>query len=222
MSFSKPQFSFSSNLYHSSVSWKITSPVLFWIKRYTLCTKGTNQSGNFENSECSGQNSPNSCHVWNIKSVFLQIWHHSLVSWGITPVYFFSWNLIYFQQKEPIKVQIWQNFTWAVESLKFCTLMGFFCPSLIKFQLKKYRRVMTLKTDLCFQIWHEEFGDFSHNHSKVWKMFFNGLLMSKVHKVWATKIQISYLSKHWTVMQNLNKPWPCGFNIGMRNWVKFH
>ena len=23
-------------------------------------------------------------------------------------------------------------------------------------------------------------------------------------------------------MQNLNKPWPCGFKNGMRNWVNFH
>ena len=32
--------------------------------------------------------------------------------------------------------------------------------------------------------------------------------MSKVYKVWAAKIQRSYLSWYWTVMQNLNKPWP--------------
>ena len=36
------------------------------------------------------------------------------------------------------------------------------------------------------------------------------------------KIRRSYLSWHWTVMQNLNKPWPCGFKNGMRNWVNFH
>ena len=34
--------------------------------------------------------------------------------------------------------------------------------------------------------------------------------MSKVYKVWAEKIQRSYLSWHWTVMQTLNEPWPCG------------
>ena len=94
-----------------------------------------------ETFECSGQNSPNSCHFWNNKSVFLQILHHSSVSWDITPLYFFSWNFIYFQQKEPIKVQIWQNFTWAVGSLKFCTLMGSFCSNHVQFLLKKYRRV---------------------------------------------------------------------------------
>ena len=42
----------------------------------------------------------------------------------------FSWNfIISFWQKEPIKVQILWNFTWAIESLKFCALMGCFCPS---------------------------------------------------------------------------------------------
>ena len=50
-----------------------------------------------------------------------------------TPLYFFSWNFIYFQQKGPLKVQIWWNFTWAGESLKFCTLMDSFCPNHIKF-----------------------------------------------------------------------------------------
>ena len=76
---------------------------------------------------------------WN-KSVFLEILHYSPVSWDITPLYIFSWNFICFQQKEPIKVQIWWNLTWAVESLKFCTLMGSFCPNHIKFQLNKVQK----------------------------------------------------------------------------------
>ena len=36
------------------------------------------------------------------------------------------------------------------------------------------------------------------------------------------KIQKSYHSWYWTVMQNLNKPRPCGFKSDMRNWVNFH
>ena len=32
------------------------------------------------------------------------------------------------------------------------------------------------------------------------------------------KIRRSYLLWHWAVMQNLNKPWLCGFKNGMRNW----
>ena len=56
-------------------------------------------------------------------------------------LYIFSWNFIYFQQKEHIKVQIWWSFTWAVKNLKFSTLIDFFCPNHLKFQLKKYQRV---------------------------------------------------------------------------------
>ena len=41
----------------------------------------------------------------------------------------------------------------AVESLKICTLMGFFCPKHIKFQIEKYKRVMSdaLKRDAKFE-----------------------------------------------------------------------
>ena len=100
----------------------------------------------FENFEYSYQNSTNCCPFRNNIMDFLQILHHSLVSRDITFLYFFSWNFIYFQQKEPIKVQNWWNFTWAVESLEFCTLMGSFCRSHIKFLLKKYRRVICHQT----------------------------------------------------------------------------
>ena len=57
---------------------------------------------------------------------------------------------------------------------------------------------------------------------KAWIFLFDRLFLSKIHKVSATTIQRSYLSWHWTVMQNLNKPWPFVFQNGMRNWVNFH
>ena len=110
---------------------------------------------------------------------------------NIIPLYFFSWSFKYFQQKEPIKVQIWWNFIWAVKIfLKFCTLIGSFCKNHMKFQLKKYRRVISddieewcnvyRKTEMWFQIWHEGFGEFSAKHSKVLKFHFDGLFLSKV------------------------------------------
>ena len=34
-----------------------------------------------------------------------------------------------------------------IESLKFVTLMGSFCQNTMKFQLKKYRRVISLDTE---------------------------------------------------------------------------
>ena len=48
------------------------------------------------------------------------------------------------------------------------------------FKIRKYREVMfddtedwckiRRKTDLCFQKWHEKFGNFSQVHSKFWKL----------------------------------------------------
>ena len=192
------------NTHNPSVNFELIH-FLFWIT-------GSHQSPNFDTFKCSGQNFPySSCHFPNHKSVFLNILHHSSVSWKIIPLPFFkstlhtmhkrkqskwkfwefwvlrskftkflsflkqqisfssnfaslfsvmrhnplyliSWNFIYFQQKEPIKLQIWWNFTWEVESLKFCTLMGSFCPNHIKFQLKKKElSLMTLKSDAKFK-----------------------------------------------------------------------
>ena len=61
--------------------------------------------------ECSGQNLSNFlCQFWNNKSIPLQILYPSSVSWKIIPLYFFSSNNIYFAQKEPIKMKIFENF----------------------------------------------------------------------------------------------------------------
>ena len=109
----------------------------------------------FEIFECLGQNLlilnwqvnsfPNFasffiCVTHNSPVNFLQSLHNSSVLWDITSLYFFSWNFIYSQQKQPIKVQIWSYFTWAVKSLKFRTLVGSTLISL-----------MTLKSDAKFQ-----------------------------------------------------------------------
>ena len=83
----------------------------FRLIHFLLWTKGFHQSPNFGTFACSGENLLNfSCHFSNQKSVFLQIFYHSSVSWKITPLYFFSANIIYFGHKEPRKtifVDIW-------------------------------------------------------------------------------------------------------------------
>ena len=88
--------------------------------------------------------------------------HQFSAAWDINHLHFFSWNFTYFQQKEPTKVQIWWNFTWAVKTLKFCTFIGSFCQNHIKFHLKKYRRVIqslnknwlvALLSNLTWEIW---------------------------------------------------------------------
>ena len=120
-----------------TLRWKITSLYFFRPNVIYFAQKESIKVNIFETFECLGQKLSNSCHYWNNRSVFLQTLHHSSMSWNITPLYFFSWNFTYFQQKERMKVQIWWNFTWKVESLIFYTLMGSFCSYHIKFQLKK-------------------------------------------------------------------------------------
>ena len=72
-------------------------PLLLW-------TEGSHQSPNFETFKCFGENLSNfSCHFSNQMSFFLQILHHSSVSWKITSMYFCSSNIMYFGHKEPIK-----------------------------------------------------------------------------------------------------------------------
>ena len=107
--------------------------------------------------------------------------HHSSVLWDITLLYFFSWNFIWFGQKEPIKVQNFRLFTAHVKFHQICTyLTGAFCWKYIKFQLKRYRAFMSPETeerrkiwreaDLWFRNWHEEFEIFLPEHWKVSKL----------------------------------------------------
>ena len=60
------------------------------------------------------------------------------------------------------------------------------------------------------------------NFHSTTQCLFDELFFSKVFKLRATQIKRSYLSWHWTVIQNLNKPGPCGFKNAMRKWVNFH
>ena len=151
------------------------SPVNFKLKYFQLWTKESHQSPHFETYKCSGENLPNSlCYFSNQKLVFLQILHHCLISWKITPLdfcrsnitrkdqskckflgllsarikihqilvifettnqfsfkifyqswvplnitslYFLSWSIIYFGQKQPIKVQIFEIFECLGQNL---------------------------------------------------------------------------------------------------------
>ena len=98
---------FLQTLHHSSVSWKTVLLYFFRSNVIYFAQKEQIKVQIFETFKCSSQNSTNSCHFWNSKSVFLQILHHSSVSWDVFALCLFSWNLIYFQQKEPIKKQSW-------------------------------------------------------------------------------------------------------------------
>ena len=53
--------------------------------------------------------------------------------------------------------------TWGVESLKICTLMGYFCQKYVMFELKKYREVVLWKIDYGFK------NDISNFQGDWWK-----------------------------------------------------
>ena len=92
--------------------------VNFKLINFLLWTKGSHQSSNFDTLECSGENLTNcTCHFPSNKSVFVQILHHSSLSWEITPLYFFSSKNICFAQKEPIKVKIFESFECSGQNL---------------------------------------------------------------------------------------------------------
>ena len=74
------------------------------------------------------------------RSGIIQILHHCSLSWKITLQYFFTWSIIWFGQKEPIKVQSFRISTAHVKFHQICTLIGSF-----------YLCLMTLKSDVEFK-----------------------------------------------------------------------
>ena len=97
--------------------------------------------------------------------------------------------------------------SWKSE---ICTLVDSFCKNhvsakrLIEDLQKTYMswhwKVMQslTKTAFWFPIQHDDFGEFSPNHSKVRKFHFDGLFLPIVYEVWAKKMQKSCLWWHWT------------------------
>ena len=114
MSILKWQLSSSSIFVSFFIVMTHNSTVDLKLIHFLLWPKGSYQSSNFDTFKCSGENLQNSwCHVLRNKSVFLQILHHSSMSWKITPLFFFSSNNTYFAQKEPIKAKIFENFEYS-------------------------------------------------------------------------------------------------------------
>ena len=89
----------------------------------------------FETFKCSGQISSNSlCQFWNGKSIPLQILCLSSVSWKIIPLYLFSSENIYFAQKKPSKMKIFEAFKCSGQILSN-SLCQFWNDELIPLQI---------------------------------------------------------------------------------------
>ena len=115
------QFNSFSNFASFFIAITHNTLVNFKLQHFLFCMEGINKSPNFETSVYCGYNFTNSSsHFPNHKSLFLQIIHHSLTSWNITHLYFSTSNIIYFSQKQPIKVQIFENFQCSNKYLSNC------------------------------------------------------------------------------------------------------
>ena len=112
----KRQVHSSSNFASFFIVMTHNSSVDFKLILFLLWIKGSHQSSNFETFKCSGENLPySSCHFPTHKSAFLQILHHSLVSWKITPLYFSRPNIKYFPRQEQMKLRNFWDF-WVLGS----------------------------------------------------------------------------------------------------------
>ena len=149
------------------------------------------------------------------RSGFIQILHHCSVSWKITPLYLFSSNLIYFGQKEHIKVKC-SDF-W-VDGWKFTKLLISCLKPQVSFSLN-FASLLSVTRDNSFvlfqlklyMIWTKEvhqsarFETFDCSRELSPNLYFDRLLLLKVYKISAKNVHRSYVSWHWRVMQNLRE-----------------
>ena len=144
---------------------------------FLLWIKGSHESPNFETFKCSGENLPYSlCHFPNNKSVFLQILHHFSVSWKITPLYFFRSNVIYFTQKEPIKVELLRILRVQVKIHQILVIFEktnqFFYEFYIILQCHETQLLYTFLAEILYtfnkrRLLKHKFGKISREQSKV-------------------------------------------------------
>ena len=92
------------------------------------------------------------------------------------------------------------------------TSIGSFCSKYRRFDLKKHWGVIFHDTQHLCKIWikpnlmvsiklHEELGEISLEHSKVWK-YIDGFFLSKTCNASARKFQRNYVSRQWRVMHS--------------------
>ena len=142
--------------------------------------------------------------------------HYSSVSWDINLLFFFSWNFIWFEQRRH-------------QSAKFHTLD---CSGKISsnlyfnklFSLKVYK-ILAKKVQKSYVSWYwralrslKKDWFFVSKMLRIWwsliralkslkNLHFDWSLLCKVYNVWPKKVQGSYISWHWRVIQSLKKNW---------------
>ena len=107
----------------SAVSWKKTPLYFFRSNVIYIARKGPIKLQIFETFECLDQSSPNSCHFWNNKSVFLQILHHSYLFCTIVAEILYTFNKRSLTKYKlgkisPEQLKVWNFVLWWAPSVK--------------------------------------------------------------------------------------------------------
>ena len=133
--------------------------------------------------------------------------------------------------KDPIKVQDFRLLTAHIKFHQICVLIDFFCWKYIKtFAEKVQRSYVSLPWGLMQNLMKN--WSFVSKMTRIWwiltwileslkDLHFYWFLLCKVFNVWPKKVQRSYLSWHWRVMQNLKKNWLVVWKMTWRICHKF-
>ena len=155
---------------------------------------------------------------------FSKSWVHFLYFSKITPLCLFRSNVIYFEQKGPIKVQISDTFMCLdqIHQMPFIfkTTRGFFFKFCIPlhynssalFELTFY--IFSIKET--YQSTNSVTFHMSSQKSEI--VYIDGLLLSKPYKVSAVKALRTCLLWHWKVAQILKESWLVISNMTWGIW----
>ena len=115
MLFFKPQVSFRLNFAIPFSTMTHNSSEISLLKQCMLWTKRTHQCTIFRLLGDLMKVHP-ICHAIfeTTRSGCIQILYYCSVSWKINPLYFFSWNVIWFWHKQPTEVIFSEGWKWVV------------------------------------------------------------------------------------------------------------
>ena len=101
---------------------------------------------------------------------------------------------IFLKKREHQKRMCWNRGLRHLCILCIFVLIGSLWPKYIMFEIQKYRGLIShyteelckfwRKNDLCFEKWQEKFTNFHQSTWKCQNCDFDGILLSKVEKVW--------------------------------------
>ena len=141
-----------------------------------------------------------------------------LAWWEITLLYFFSWNCTWFEQNESMKVQ---NFRLSTAHVKFHQIFTLIGSLRYKILAKKYKGVISHEPEDWCKIWKKKLICCFKKDKNMVKFDPSTQKSTKVFNIWLRKVQMSYLSLNWRVMQNVKKNWLAAWNMTWGIWQIF-